>query len=125
MTRREALLTLGVVPAHERMAPFSHLAGATGITSGHANFAPTRSIELWDLLRAGRTTDAMALSDRFAELDKLRATYGDVLIKAGLELRGLAGGPLRKAPAPLPVEGRHALERVMRSLDVLEPATSA
>jgi dihydrodipicolinate synthase/N-acetylneuraminate lyase len=114
-----------LVPAHERMAPFSHLAGATGITSGHANFAPTRSIELWELLRAGRTQEAMALADRFAELDKLRATYGDVLIKTGLELRGLAGGPLRKTPAPLPVEGRHALERVMRSLDVLEPATSA
>ena len=109
-----------LVPAHERMAPFSHLAGATGITSGHANFAPTRSIELWQLLRDGRTENAMALADRFAELDKLRATYGDVLIKAGLELRGLAGGPLRKNPAPLPVEGRQGLERIMRDLRVLE-----
>lgn len=108
------------VPAHERMAPFSHLAGATGITSGHANYAPTRSIELWQWLRAGRIKEAMALADRFAELDVLRAKYGDVLIKAGLELRGLAGGPLRQNPEPLPAEGRAALERAMRGLD-LEP----
>lgn len=112
-----------LVPAHERMAPFSHLAGATGITSGHANFAPTRSIELWQLLRKGRTQEAMALADRFAELDALRATYGDVLIKAGLELRGLAGGPLRKDTAALPEDGRRALERIMREMGVLEGTT--
>lgn len=111
-----------IVPAHERMAPFSHLAGATGITSGHANFAASRSIELWEWLRAGRMKDAMALADRFAELDRLRAAYGDVLIKAGLELRGLAGGPLRQKPGLLPPEGRAALERVMSALNVLEAA---
>jgi 4-hydroxy-tetrahydrodipicolinate synthase len=113
-----------LVPAHERMAPFTHLAGATGITSGHGNFATTRSIELWRWLVAGRSEEAMALADRFADLDRLRATYGDVLIKAGLELRGLAGGPLRKEPAPLPAEGRQALERAMHALGVLEPVTA-
>ncbi|HZB25020.1 MAG TPA: dihydrodipicolinate synthase family protein [Vicinamibacterales bacterium] len=112
-----------LVPAHERMAPFSHLAGATGITSGHANFAPTRSMELWQQLRSGRTQEAMALADRFAQLDTLRATYGDVLIKAGLELRGLAGGPLRKDKEALPAEGRQALERIMREMGVLEGTT--
>ena len=124
--REAAVRTNGrmpLVPAHERMAPFSHLAGATGITSGHANFAPTRSIELWQLLRKGRTQEAMALADRFAELDSLRATYGDVLIKAGLELRGLAGGPLRKDTAALPEDGRRALERIMRGMGVLEGTT--
>ena len=62
----------------------------------------------------------MALADQFAELDRLRATYGDVLLKAGLELRGLAGGPLRKNPAPLPAEGRASLERAMRAMGVLD-----
>jgi 4-hydroxy-tetrahydrodipicolinate synthase len=114
-----------LVPAHERMAPFAHLAGAAGITSGHANFAAARSIELWESLRAGRTREAMALADQFAELDRLRATYGDIVIKAGLELRGLSGGPLRARPDPLPAEGRHALERAMSALRVLEPAATA
>ena len=67
--------------------------------------------------------EAMALADRFAELDTLRATYGDVLIKAGLELRGLAGGPLRKDRAALPADGRRALERIMREMGVLEGTT--
>ena len=113
-----------LVPAHERLAPFNHLAGATGFTSGQANFAASRSIELWRWLQTGRTTEAMALADQFAELDRLRATYGDVLLKAGLELRGLAGGPMRRNPAPLPAEGRQALHRAMRGMGVLEPAIS-
>ncbi|CAN5894868.1 4-hydroxy-tetrahydrodipicolinate synthase [soil metagenome] len=113
-----------LIPAHERMAPFNYLAGASGITSGHANFTPSRTIELWEWLGAGRTEEAMALADKFAELDRLRATYGDVLLKVGLELRGLAGGPLRLKPAPLPAEGRKALERVMRELGVLERLSS-
>jgi 4-hydroxy-tetrahydrodipicolinate synthase len=113
-----------LVPAHERLAPFNHLAGASGFTSGQANFAARRSIELWDMLGAGRTKEAMALADQFADLDRLRATYGDVLLKAGLELRGLAGGPLRKKPVPLPAEGRAALERAMRTMGVLEAAPS-
>jgi dihydrodipicolinate synthase/N-acetylneuraminate lyase len=113
-----------LVPAHERMAPFNYLAGASGMTSGHANYTASRSIELWEWLRAGRTEDAMALADKFAELDRLRATYGDVLLKAGLELRGLAGGPLRLKPAPLPADGRQALERAMRDLGVLERVSS-
>ena len=112
-----------LVPAHERMAPFSHLAGATGITSGHANFVPASSMELWQMLRSGRPQEAMALADRFAALDTLRATYGDVLIKAGLELRGLAGGPLRKDKEALPAEGRRALEGVMREMGALKGPT--
>jgi dihydrodipicolinate synthase/N-acetylneuraminate lyase len=115
---------LPVVPAHERLAPFNHLAGAGGITSGHANFTPRRSVELWQWLDEGRTEEAMVLADQFAELDRLRATYGDVLLKAGLELRGQAGGPLRQDPRPLPAEGRRALERVLREMGELEQATS-
>jgi 4-hydroxy-tetrahydrodipicolinate synthase len=109
-----------LIPAHERMAPFNYLAGASGITSGHANYTASRTIELWEMLRAGRTDEAMVLADKFAELDRLRAKYGDVLLKAGLELRGLAGGPLRLKPEPLPAEGRQALEHAMRDLGVLE-----
>ena len=108
-----------LVPAHERMAPFNYLAGASGITSGHANYTTSRTIELWEAVRAGRTDEAMVLADKFADLDRLRAKYGDVLLKAGLELRGLAGGPLRLKPEPLPAEGRQALERAMRDLGVL------
>ena len=109
-----------LVPAHERMAPFNYLAGASGITSGHANYTTSRSIELWEALRAGRTDEAMVLADKFADLDRLRARYGDVLLKAGLELRSLAGGPLRLKPEPLPAEGRQALERAMHGLGVLQ-----
>ena len=114
-----------LVPAHERMAPFNHLAGASGFTSGQANFATRPSVELWQALQDGRTQEAMALADQFAELDRLRAVYGDVLLKAGLELRGLAGGPLRKNPTgSLPAEGRQSLERAMRAMGVLEQAVS-
>jgi 5-dehydro-4-deoxyglucarate dehydratase len=116
--------TIALIPPHERMAPFSYLAGASGFTSGHANYTAPRTIELWRWLQTGRMKEAMALADQFADLDRLRTTYGDVLIKTGLEMRGLAGGPLRKNPAPLPAEGRQALEKAMRALGVLEPGLS-
>lgn len=116
--------TLPLVPPHERLAPFSFLAGASAYTSGLGNFTAPRSIELWQLLEAGKMSEAMVLADQFAELDRLRTKYGDVLIKTGLEMRGLAGGPLRKNPAPLPAEGREALQRLMRTMGVSEPVTS-
>lgn len=113
-----------IIPAHERLAPFMHLAGARGMTSGHVNFAAERSFEIWQQLEEGRTADALALSDKFAHLDVLRATYGDILLKAGLELRGLAGGPMRKGPEALSPEGRRALQDAMRAMDVLEPVAT-
>ena len=38
------------------------------------------------------------------------AHYTDVLLKAGVEQRGLPGGPLRLEPEPLAAGGRQALE---------------
>lgn len=119
-TRKLVVETEGKMPtflAHERMAPYVHLAGAAGLTSGHANYTLKHTLRLWDLLENGQFETAMKLSDIFAQLDELRAKYGDILLKYGLELKGLAGGPMRKGPAELPAEGRTALQKVLKLLE--------
>lgn len=103
-------------PAHERMVPFSHLAGAAGYTSGHANFVPRPSAKIWQLVEKRDYRAAMVLGDRFAVLDNLRDQHGNILLKAGLELRGLAGGPLRKGPGALSAEGKQQLKGAMDEL---------
>lgn len=118
-TRKLVVETGGKMPtflAHERMAPYVYLAGAKGLTSGHANYTLEHTLRLWDLLEEGRFKEAMKLSDVFARLDELRAEYGDILLKYGLELRGLAGGPMRKGPVKLAPEGRVRLKKVLDSL---------
>ncbi|MGH9338491.1 MAG: dihydrodipicolinate synthase family protein [Acidobacteriota bacterium] len=110
---------LPIFPAAERSTPFLHLAGAKGYTSGHANFTPNHSARIWQLCEEGKYQEAMKLGDYFIRLDDLRARYGNILLKAGLELRGLAGGPLRKGPERMPDEGREALKSVLADLGVL------
>lgn len=119
-TRKLVVKTKGQIPtflAHERMAPYVHLAGAAGLTSGHANYTLKQTVRLWDLLETHNFDEAMKLSDVFAQLDELRAKYGDILLKYGLELRGLAGGPMRKGPKELAPEGRTALQKVLELLE--------
>lgn len=110
---------LPIFPAAERSAPFLHLAGARGYTSGHANFTPNDSARIWSLCEEGKYVEAIKLGDHFMRLDDLRAEYGDILLKAGLELRGLAGGPMRKGPEKIPAEGREALKSALSELGVL------
>lgn len=106
-----------IFPAHERLAPFVHLAGASGFTSGHANFAPEASTRIWRLAQDGKYRDAVSMGEPFRRLDDLRSRYGDILLKAGLEIRGMAGGPMKRGPKELPSEGRSALEKIIRELE--------
>lgn len=119
-TRKLVVQTEDKMPtflAHERMAPYVYLAGATGLTSGHANYTLQQTVRLWSLLENGDFEEAMKLSDIFAQLDDLRGEYGDILLKYGLELKGLAGGPMRNGPRELAPEGRTALQDVLKTLE--------
>ena len=96
-------------------------AGAIGFTSGVANVAPERSLEVLAALKAGDLTQAESLVDRLRPIEELRARRGDAnnvaVIKAAMDLVGLAGGGLRPPLSALePVD--HA--ELVRILDALE-----
>ena len=80
----------------ENMAPYYYLAGASGFTTGMANLTLPMSIEMHNAgMRRHVGTSAMELRDWFEPLTTLRGELGTPMLKAGLEMMGLAGGPMR------------------------------
>ncbi len=89
----------------ERFAPFFWLAGASGFTSGLANFAPVISLSMYDALRRGNYKKAMELQFQISELEFLREGRGTAnnvpVIKVLMDHMGLAGGGCRPPIHPL------------------------
>jgi 4-hydroxy-tetrahydrodipicolinate synthase len=98
----------------ERFAPFFWLAGASGFTSGLANFAPEVSLSMYNALKEGNYKKAMELQALISELEFQREGRGTAsnvpVIKAMMDHIGLSGGACRP-----PV---HALSRVEKELAV-------
>ncbi len=79
----------------ENMAPYYYLAGASGFTTGMANLTLPMSIEMHNAGMRRHWKSAMELRDWFEPLTTLRGELGTPMLKAGLEMMGLAGGPMR------------------------------
>lgn len=95
-------------------------AGAVGFTSGLANLAPERSLEVLAALKAGDLAQADALVDRLRPIEALRARRGDAnnvaVIKAAMDLVGLAGGGLRPPLSGLEPSDHTDLIRILEEL---------
>lgn len=89
----------------ERNAPYFHLAGARGFTSGAAALFPLTSLKLHQALTNTDYTEAMRLRQVLNPIEAFRARQADALnittIKAGLELLGCPVGPVRPPNRPL------------------------
>ena len=95
------------------------LLGGVGWMAGPACLIPRQSVRLYELCRAGRWEEAMALQRPLWRLNQAFATYNlAACIKGGLELQGFpVGDPLPPQPAldaAGRVEVRAALEAVKR-----------
>jgi 4-hydroxy-tetrahydrodipicolinate synthase len=97
-------------------------AGAIGFTSGVANLVPERSLEVLDALKADDLPRAEALIERLRPIEALRARNGDAnnvaVIKAAMDLVGLAGGGLRPPLSGLEPLDHADLIRVLRELEL-------
>jgi 4-hydroxy-tetrahydrodipicolinate synthase len=97
--------------------------GAIGFTSGFANVAPERSLAVLDALKGGDIEGAAALIDRLRPAEQLRASHGDAnnvaVIKAAMDLIGLAGGGLRPPLSELEPPDRAELVRILRALELV------
>jgi len=103
----------------ENMVPYYYLAGAVGFTTGMANLTLPWSIKLHDAAIRGRWKEAMKMRDRFEPLTVLRQELGNGMLKAGLEMSGLAGGPIRSTGARLSSTERTRVRRLLTSNNLL------
>jgi 4-hydroxy-tetrahydrodipicolinate synthase len=83
----------------ERWAPFFHLGGATGFSSGLANFAPEKPLQLHAALAAGDYPRAMTIREEltpFEELRQLKFSGNNVpAVKEAMSILGLCGSTVR------------------------------
>lgn len=98
-------------------------AGAIGFTSGIANLAPERSLDVLAALKADDVPRAEALIDRLRPIEALRAANGDAnnvaVIKAAMDLIGLTGGALRPPLSGLEPDDHAELIRILQELELL------
>jgi len=103
----------------ENMVPYYYLAGAVGFTTGMANLTLERSVALHRQAISGDWKGAMRARDWFAPLTELRRELGTPMVKAGLEMMGLAGGPVRDSGAVLDKAGRRRVRRLLTEKKLL------
>jgi len=109
--------------AEEWAVPFWKL-GAIGFTSGLANFAPERSLAVFDALKARDLAAAETLVNRLRPIEDLRARHGGAnsvaAIKAAMDLLGLVGGGLRPPLSTLEPDDHVELIRILRQMELLQ-----
>ncbi|HMM91730.1 dihydrodipicolinate synthase family protein [Bradyrhizobium sp.] len=93
------------------------LIGGLGWMAGPACIIPRQSVELYNLCRAKRWDEAMALQRRLWRINEAFARFNlAACIKAGLEIQGYAVGDPVPPQAPLTAEQRKVVEAALRDL---------
>lgn len=92
--------------------------GGVGWMAGPACLIPGQSVRLYDLCRAGRWSEAMALQRVLWRVNQAFAKYSlAACIKGGLEIQGFPVGNPLAPQAPLSDEGRDEVARILRSVE--------
>jgi 4-hydroxy-tetrahydrodipicolinate synthase len=93
------------------------LLGGCGWMAGPACLMPRQSVRLYELCRAGKWAEAMALQRQLWRLNQLFARYAlAACIKGGLEIQGFAVGAPLPPQAALDEAGRAELRSVLEAL---------
>jgi 4-hydroxy-tetrahydrodipicolinate synthase len=93
------------------------LIGGVGWMAGPACIVPRQSVKLYELCKAGRWEEAMALQRRLWRVNEAFARYNlAACIKAGLAIQGYAVGDPVPPQAALTAEQRQAVEEVLRDI---------
>ena len=93
------------------------LIGGVGWMAGPACIIPRQSVALYDLCKAARWNDAMALQRRLWRINEAFARFNlAACIKAGLDSQGYAVGDPVPPQAPLTEEQRKVIEAALRDL---------
>ncbi len=111
---------LGVFSASAHIPAAVMLIGGVGWMAGPACIIPRQSVRLYDLCRAGRWGDAVALQRSLWRINETFARFNlAACIKAGLELQGYdVGDPVPPQPA-LTAEERRAVAAALEDVAVI------
>jgi 4-hydroxy-tetrahydrodipicolinate synthase len=91
--------------------------GGVGWMAGPANIVPRQSVRLYDLCRAGRWDEAMALQRKLWHVNEAFARFQlAACMKAGLEIQGYAVGDPVPPQAPLNPAEREAVAKILADL---------
>jgi len=98
------------------------LIGGVGWMAGPACVVPRQSVRLYDLCRAGRWDQAMALQRKLWAINEAFARFNlAACIKAGLQVQGYdVGDPIPPQPA-LTADERKIVEKTLADLEVMDP----
>jgi 4-hydroxy-tetrahydrodipicolinate synthase len=109
---------LGVFSASAHIPACVMLIGGVGWMAGPACLIPRQSVRLYDLCRAGRWSDAMALQRRLWRVNEAFARFNlAACIKAGLEGQGYRVGDPVAPQAALTAEERRLVMATLAGLD--------
>jgi 4-hydroxy-tetrahydrodipicolinate synthase len=93
------------------------LIGGVGWMAGPACLIPRQSVELYNLCKAARWDEALALQRKLWRLNEAFARYNlAACIKAGLEIQGYEVGDPVAPQVALTADERKAVEKVLRDL---------
>jgi 4-hydroxy-tetrahydrodipicolinate synthase len=102
------------------------LIGGVGWMSGPACVVPRRSVQLYNLCRAGKWEEAMRLQRSLWRINRVFARYNlAACIKGGLELQGYEVGAPLPPQTPLSEAGRAEIKGVLADLGALEIVRAA
>ena len=111
---------LGIFSASAHIPACVMLLGGQGWMAGPACLIPRQSVRLYDLCRARRWDEAMALQRELWRLNDLFARYAlAACIKGGLALQGFAAGDPLPPQAALTASGRAELRAALQSIGAL------
>jgi 4-hydroxy-tetrahydrodipicolinate synthase len=93
------------------------LIGGAGWMAGPACIAPRQSVALYELCKAGRWDEALALQRKLWRLNEAFARFNlAACIKAGLAIQGYEVGDPVAPQSPLSAEDRKVVEAVLRDI---------
>jgi 4-hydroxy-tetrahydrodipicolinate synthase len=99
------------------------LIGGVGWMAGPANIVPRQSVQLYDLCRAGKWPQAMALQRELWRINEAFARFNlAACIKAGLQIQGYAVGDPLPPQAPLTASERDAVAAILADVAKLKTA---
>jgi 4-hydroxy-tetrahydrodipicolinate synthase len=97
------------------------LIGGVGWMAGPANIVPRQSVRLYDLCRAEKWPEAMALQRELWRINEAFARFNlAACIKAGLQIQGYPVGDPVPPQAALSADDRKAVEAILAAVEKLE-----